>query len=107
MRRVARKLKNEPNVVGFDTLNEPNAGMAGWSDLTAKGLFRQGWTHSWWQAMLLGEGFEQEVEHYRLPFIYTGTRTLNKGGVRAWKDGVPCVWRRAGVWKFGEFGVLG
>jgi len=84
-KKVAQVLKGEPNVIGFDTLNEPNAGLSGWKDLKVKGLFRQGWTHNWWQAMLMGEGLTQETEHYRLPFIYTGTRTLNKKGVRAWK----------------------
>ena len=28
----------------------------------------------------------------------TGSRQLNTKGVRAWQNGVPCIWRRAGVW---------
>jgi len=102
MKKVASVLKGERNVIGFDTLNEPNAGLIGWKDLTQRGLFRQGWTHSWYQAFRLGEGLPQEVEHFRLPFIFTGMRTLNPTGVRAWKDGVPCIWRRVGVWDLDE-----
>ena len=36
-----------------------------------------------------------------------GTHLLNRDGVRAWKDGHSCVWRRHGVWDFAEPGDNG
>ena len=46
--RVARVLANEDNVVGFDSLNEPNMGMAGWFDLARGSNFmKQGPSPSW------------------------------------------------------------
>ena len=43
----------------------------------------------------------QEVEVWepgRLGLRRAGTRRLDPGGVRAWAEGTPCLWRRHGVW---------
>jgi len=45
---TAEKLATEDNVVGFDTLNEPNLGMIGWHDLTVGSKFlKQGPSPTW------------------------------------------------------------
>jgi len=98
MKEVATVLAGEPNVLGYDTLNEPHTGMLGWQDLRIGGFIRHGWYQTWFQSMQLGEGFPQTVDVYDPPMLYNHTETLNKHAVRAWKDGEKCVWRRAGVW---------
>ncbi len=38
-------------------------------------------------------------------YIHIGVRELNTKGVRAWQDGVPCIWRRVGVWDLVDQGT--
>lgn len=108
IRQVALRLRDLPNVVGYDTLNEPLRGFIGCSDLTAlPGPLRLGETPSPFQAMLLGAGFPQEVELWamrRFGLRRIGTRLVNPNGVRAWRDGCDCVWRQHGVWDLGPGG---
>lgn len=59
--RVARVLRGLRNVVGFDTLNEPHYGLVGWPDVRRTSRYRHGLAHSWYQAMLAGEGFPQQA----------------------------------------------
>nr|HPL30935.1 cellulase family glycosylhydrolase [Anaerolineae bacterium] len=99
---VARRLQGLPNVVGYDTLNEPSRGLIGCADLDDWGApLKAGESPTPWQAILLGAGYPQEVEVWALQRIglrRTGTRQLNRQGVRAWRDGCECVWRENGVW---------
>lgn len=108
IRQVALRLRDLPNVVGYDTLNEPLRGFIGCSDLTAlPGPLCLGETPSPFQAMLLGAGFAQEVELWamrRFGLRRIGTRLVNPNGVRAWQDGRDCVWRQHGVWDVGPGG---
>jgi len=99
MARVAQTLAAEDNVVGFDSLNEPNLGMVGWHDLRRGSRFlRQGPSPTWFESFQLGEGYATSVAYYNPTLVPAGTRTLNKRRVRAWKDGHGCVWKRHGVW---------
>jgi len=86
-------------VLGFDSLNEPNLGMAGWPDLAVGSLFlRQGPSPTWFESLRLGEGFEASVAYYNPSLVPAGRVTLNTTHVRAWKRGCGCVWRQHGVW---------
>jgi len=100
--QVARRLKGLPNVVGYDTLNEPMRGFIGCKDLNAWDTpLKAGEFPTPFQAMLLGAGFPQEIEVWELRRTgprRTGTRLLNPNGVRAWREGCECVWRANGVW---------
>jgi hypothetical protein len=102
IQQVALRLKNLPNVVGYDTLNEPHAGLIGHANLQiAEGLLAAGERPSPWQAMLLGAGFPQLVEIWQLTPVgprMAGRRMVNPSGERAWQTGVECLWRRNGVW---------
>ncbi len=102
IQQVARRLAGLPNVVGYDTLNEPLPGYIGWCDLhAAGGTVLMGACPSPFQAMLLGAGVPQEVGVWELRALgirRTGTRRLNETGQRAWQDGQDCVWRENGVW---------
>lgn len=103
IKQVALRLRGLPNVVGYDTLNEPSPGFIGWADLnsSAGGLLRLGESPAPFQAMLLGAGFSQEVEVWDMRLTgpkRRGRRLLNPGGVRVWREGKSCIWRENGVW---------
>ena len=98
--------QNEPNVVGFDTLNEPNHGWVGRRHLASRtdGLaFRWGWNFSPWEQIKVGSGYGPEggiaVDLYNPPFVFQRTDVINPERVSAWRsDGPGCVWRQNGVW---------
>jgi len=92
-------LATEDNVIGFDTLNEPNLGMIGWHDLTLASVFlKQGPSPTWFESFQLGEGFEKLVNNYNPSLVPAGKRLVNSKHVRAWKTGADCIWRQHGVW---------
>lgn len=102
VKQVAFKLKDLPNVVGFDTLNEPSSGMIGISDLhTRAGMVFKGDSPTVFQAMLLGAGYPQEIEIRDLGLLGNrkkGSRLANPDGVSLWKPGFEPIWRANRVW---------
>lgn len=103
MATVARRLGRFPNVLGFDSLNEPSSGFLGLSDLSRleRALTRTGPMPSPWEAIQAGDGRAVEVDRYGITLkgqAVTGRAILGREGIRAWREGVPCIWRRAGVW---------
>lgn len=100
--KVAEKLKDCKNVIGFDTLNEPTSGMIGKNLSKAhEALVFKGLTPTPLQAFTLGDGYSQEVEiinRTALGLKYEGTKLVNKEKVRAWKDDTECIWKVHGVW---------
>ena len=110
IKRIALRLKGLPNVVGYDTMNEPSAGFIGRANLndSAGGMLRLGESPTPFQAMLLGAGFPQEVEVWDfgvIGFKQRGRRLVNPDGARVWREGRECVWRENGVWDVGESGT--
>lgn len=108
VKQVALRLRELPNVVGYDVMNEPLSGYIGWEDLTAsRGILRLGPTPTPYQAMLLGAGFPQDVDVWEMRLTgprRTGTVRLNPRGVRVWREGYDCVWRQNGVWDVDSHG---
>jgi hypothetical protein len=106
--QLARRLRDLPCVVGYDTLNEPLRGWLGWPDLrVAGGMVKVGPCPSPFQAMLLGAGYPQRVPVWSggaTGFRRRGSRVLNAGRARAWLPGRDCVWQRNGVWEPGSGG---
>ena len=100
--QVAQRVGNLPNVIGYDTLNEPLSGFIGCKDAnTYNGLLKSGTCPTVFQSMLLGEGFPQEVEVWEQRVSgakLTCRRVVNPKGVRVWRDGIDDVWRQHGVW---------
>jgi hypothetical protein len=109
MLQLARRLHDLPCVMGYDTMNEPLRGYLGWPDLrVAGGMVKVGACPSPFQAMLLGAGHPQDVDHWTAGatgFRNRGPRTLNAERVQAWLPGFDCPWRRNGVWDVGVDGV--
>jgi hypothetical protein len=103
VKQVALRLRDLPNVVGYDSLNEPGSGFIGCEDLNKvpRGPILMGATPTPFQAMLLGAGYPQEVGFWELGFAgFQQTRTvaLNPDGVSLWREGHECIWKRNGVW---------
>lgn len=104
MQRLAERLNDLDNVVGYDVLNEPGTGFIGVTDLAAlpqRRLRLHGTTISPFQSMLAGAGYPQEVsnsvgaggesEQYQV-------RSLGSAGVSVWRAGYDPVWKANGVW---------
>ncbi len=103
IKQIALKLKGLPNVIGFDTFNEPGAGYIGMRDLNAQGLLKSGIMPTPFEGMALGGANTLEVDSYE--FALTGSRIIGKELINphkfsAWK-GLD-IWKEAGVWGYDE-----
>ncbi|MCX7026408.1 MAG: cellulase family glycosylhydrolase [Spirochaetes bacterium] len=104
IKKLAGRLAEYPNVVGFDSLNEPGDGFIGLADarLRRGDLVLPGLAPTAFEAMKAGEGLPTDAARMGLKGLglaKTGRERLGEPGVRAWKDGTDCVWIRSGVWK--------
>jgi hypothetical protein len=108
IKQVALRLQGLPNVLGYDTLNEPHAGYIGWGNLhDQEATLRVGRMPTPYQGMLLGSGYAQDVPEWKMDLRgarVVRTERLDPRGKRAWRDGVECIWRQAGVWDVTEQG---
>lgn len=106
IKQVASRLRDLPNVIGYDTLNEPSNGLIGEVDIRQRAQAVPaliGESPTIFQGMVLGAGFSQPVDVYELGltnFKKIGTRVLNPGRVSAWLPGREDIWRQHGVWGF-------
>lgn len=104
MRRVAETLSDLPNVIGFDTMNEPLRGYIELSDLSSDephGLLAVGPTPTALESMALAAGYTVEVKDYVLQIWgnrMVGTVILNPDGERLWVAGADDIWQKNGVW---------
>ena len=110
IQQVALKLKDLPNVVGYDTLNEPSRGYIGEKNINQYATAvpaLMGEFPTIFQSMLLGSGFEQTVDVYKLgltSFKKVGSRVINAQRVSTWADGREDIWKQHGVWKLDSNG---
>jgi hypothetical protein len=107
--QVAQRLKDLPNVVGYDTLNEPSAGYIGASDVRAKipWLLQKGESPTILHGMLLGAGVPQQVQVWDTAITgpkQVGSRLVNPRGVSVWREGYEDIWRQNGVWELDASG---
>jgi hypothetical protein len=103
IKQAAERLKDLPNVIGYDSLNEPSSGYIGVRDIHARAGFPllKGEAPTIFQSMLLGSGFSQEVDIYDLGltrFVKKGAREMNSARQSAWKEGFEDLWKQHGVW---------
>ena len=109
IQQVALRVKDQPNVIGYDTLNEPSNGFISWKDLNSTDeAINLDEAPTPFQSMLLGAGLPQEVDYWSLGLASikkTGTRHLNESRLRAWLPGYDCIWKQHGVWDFDTSGT--
>ena len=108
VKQVVKKLKGLPNVIGYDTLNEPSSGYTMTPDLREKiGRLHAGVSPTPWQSFQLASGFPQNVDVLTRDALgerKSGKELVNPGKVSLWKEGHSCVWQQNGVWKVNESG---
>jgi hypothetical protein len=102
VRQVAVKLKDLPNVIGFDTLNEPSAGYIGISNLDTLGLLKIGPMPNYYQGMVAGDGNTVNVSiwEFNLGFKQVGEQQINSKKLKVWKDGAHDIWQVHKVWGY-------
>lgn len=103
IKQVVDVLKDLPNVIGYDTLNEPSCGFIGQPSLSGQTInpLMFGDMPTFLQSMLLGSGYSQEVQVYKLGlfgFVKNGKRVLNQDGTSIWQEGHEDIWKKHGVW---------
>lgn len=105
VKKVAEKLKDCSNVIGFDSINEPSAGYIGKDFGKFEILVSKGHSPTVLQGMALGMGIPQEVEileRTKFGVKNLGTEVLNKNKVKVWSQGKECIWKQHGVWDVNE-----
>ncbi|MEM7103233.1 MAG: cellulase family glycosylhydrolase [Bacteroidota bacterium] len=109
---LAKKLKGLPNVIGYDTMNEPHPGFIGMTDLQQPGLITINETPNPLQAMAMGSGIPQMNDVYEIgmggPKVVSQV-LRNSEKESAWLEGRQAIWQQHGVWgldKNGEPEVL-
>lgn len=103
IKQVAMRLHDLPNVVGYDSLNEPGSGYIGYKDLNTHDarLLAMGTSPTPYQAMLLGSSYTQTVDVLQMGFDgaeVIGQQTVNSNKERLWRAGYDCVWKQNGIW---------
>jgi len=108
---VARRIRHLPNVLGFDTMNEPHYGLIGVPDLRALDHlpFQRGVMPTPAQAIFLANGFAQEPSDFgsplpSLPPLKVETVRIDPQGATVWRDDCADVWRAQGIWDVGKDG---
>jgi hypothetical protein len=106
IKQVAMRLTGLPNVLGYDTMNEPLSGFIGCKDASSHiGFLKLGASPTPFQAMALGDGYPQGVELWEQRVSgakLQGRQLLNAKGVRVWRNGCECIWSQHGVWGLTE-----
>ena len=100
-KQVAQRVKDLPNVLGFDSFNEPSTGYIGVKDLTRHiNILRTGVAPTPFESMLLGAGFSRLINLYAMSLIgprKRGQRLINPRGVSTWQTDCECIWKQHGV----------
>jgi len=98
--KLAEYVKNESNVLGYDTLNEPSSGFIGLKDLdTALFPAPLGWYLTAFQSMRLGSGESVNASVFEHPTIFSRIETLNLKKVSAWQSEKNDIWRNEGIFE--------
>ena len=109
-KQIAIILKDEPYVLGFDTLNEP---LQGWIEIMVDGSnisnFSEilGYAFTPIDAMATGSGYSRIIgyrEIKRFGIRETKKEEISKDGINCWLEGYEDLWRKHGVWGLNESG---
>lgn len=106
IKEVAKRLKDFPFVIGYDSLNEPSTGWIGVSDLRKhQGQLKLGKMPTPWESIQSGAGFALDVEVWRIGRFglrKSGWVKINPERFRAWQNDTECIWKKQGVWTFDD-----
>ncbi|MEE8356824.1 MAG: cellulase family glycosylhydrolase, partial [Anaerolineales bacterium] len=100
---LANTVKDLPNVVGFDTMNEPVEGYIGVEDLNRRyTTVEKGFIPTPFESMQLGSGISLELDVWerglRGPKVVR-KEILNKKEEQVWLAGYDPIWQVNGVWE--------
>ncbi len=100
--QVALKLRDLPNVIGFDSFNEPSTGYIGVGDIRELNGIPIGSSPTPLQDMALGAGIPQSIGYFE--FDGMGMKeirrdTINRNHVNVWLHGKEGIWQKNGIWK--------
>ncbi|MFX1419163.1 MAG: cellulase family glycosylhydrolase [Promethearchaeota archaeon] len=104
IKQVAVRVKDNPYVIGFDTMNEPEQG---WIEKKVDGIGAEkltddlGYTFTPIDAILTGSGHSRVVgykEVKRLGVKETRRDELNKEKISCWFNRAEDIWKKEGVW---------
>jgi len=103
IQKLAENVSALPNVVGFDSMNEPVEGWIGLKDLNKRiTTVEKGFIPTPFQAMQLGAGIPiklDELERGVFGVRIRNREIVNPDGVCVWKEGYDPIWQKNGVWK--------
>ncbi len=110
IKQVALRVKDNPNIIGFDSLNEPNQG---WIEKKVDGSGIEGFSgilgyaFTPIDAMVTASGHPRTVGYREIKgFGIKEIRRdkLNKDGISCWLEGYEDIWKKEGVWKLDDKG---
>lgn len=110
VKQVAMILKDLPNVIGYDSLNEPSSGYIGQSDIckySSATPVQIDATPTVLQGMALGSGYSQVVDVFEVGltgFRKRGKKVVNSEGATAWLSPQSDIWRNLGLWSVDKDG---
>ena len=118
LKEIAERIKDQPHVFGFDTLNEPHHGFIGHKANTRNLRMKKdkredpplpglAWTPVDGMFAAAGNSFELEeigIKILKLALGVIKKVVVNPKKISIWKEGAKDFWREHGVWKEGEDG---
>lgn len=109
IQQIALRVKDNPYVIGFDTLNEPNEG---WIEEMVDGTKVEGGfpglAHVFTpiDAMLTGSGYTRKVGYYEIKgqeIVETRKDEMNKANVSCWLNERLDIWKNEGIWELDDY----
>jgi hypothetical protein len=101
VKALASALKDEPNVIGFDTMNEPSTGYVGMESLLNH-VYKLpwGWHIDGFTSMYApsGDADLAFVPKFSSFLRFEGMANVNPNRVSAWKSTNYDLWRNEGIW---------
>lgn len=118
MEAVARRVRDLPNVIGFDSLNEPGSGYVG-KTLSYRHLVkseldrsnpRPGLAWSPLDGFAVARGLTRDIPNLAIDrkvmrVVPVGEERVNPGGVSIWLRGAECPFERAGAYRMSAGGI--
>jgi len=108
IKQIALRVRDNPYVIGFDTLNEPNEG---WIEEKVDGTKEEGefaglgHVFTPLDAMLTGSGYTRKIGYYEFKgqqILETRKDEMNKAKVSCWIEGCDDIWKNARIWELDE-----